>query len=69
MSYTPRTDALRLRFTKGNADLDALLGLCDMLERELNEAKDLISTLEDEIAQIREANLELTTTLNNIARK
>ena len=39
------------------------------LERELNEAKAHISTLEDEISQLREANLELTKTLNNIAKK
>lgn len=39
------------------------------LERELNEAITHVSTLEDEIDQLREANLELTKTLNNIARK
>lgn len=35
----------------------------------MQETKDHITSLEDEISQLREANLELTKILNNIARK
>lgn len=67
MSDTPRTDAQCYGATYYGVNVS--IDFTRQLERELNEAKDHISTLEDEISQLREANLELTTTLNNIARK
>jgi len=68
-SDTPRTDeaeAIAANFWDSTPVV--LADFARQFERELNEAKEHIVDLEDEITQLREANLEITQTLNNIAR-